>query len=477
MRVLLTLIRKDFILLRRNRGALILTFVVPFVLIYIIGQVFGLNRKNAGAGPTGIRLAVVNESKHPAAAQLVEALKADPAFRIVTVYAHPDKTERPLTSADLRPLIEDRKFRYGLVLPSDLIAEDRIGLNLEIHSNPQNQIEAQMVNGLLQKVIFTNAPQLLGRSLEINAKKMIGGPKLDEFNRSMASTVADAFGGDRERILAQLQSGAFGLDRLFAKDQPVAPEKPVASDLRRLDPSPSAGELTAKPAEDKPAASASFLSSVVRIKTEQVVGKEIKNPEATRVVGGYAVMFLLFALSSSSTAFFDEKRTGIFQRLLSAPVQRAQLLWSRFIYGVLFGLTQLVALFFAGSFLYGIDVLSHWGNLLVICTATAAACTAFGMLLAAVTRSHQAANSLATLLVLTMSACGGAWFPITFMPEFMQRIAPFTIVYWALEGFSQVLWAGNSFVQILPTAGILLGIATGVMMLAVWRFNRSALFG
>lgn len=79
-------------------------------------------------------------------------------------------------------------------------------------------------------------------------------------------------------------------------------------------------------------------------------------------------------------------------------------------------------------------------------------------------------------IMLTMSATGGAWFPVSFMPEFMQTIAKFTLVYWSMEGFSQVLWAGQSFIQILPTVGILLGIAAAVMTVAVWRFNRGKLF-
>ncbi len=39
-----------------------------------------------------------------------------------------------------------------------------------------------------------------------------------------------------------------------------------------------------------------MLSRLVKIDSEQVVGKDVKSPAATRIVGGYAVMFLLFAL-------------------------------------------------------------------------------------------------------------------------------------------------------------------------------------
>ena len=75
-----------------------------------------------------------------------------------------------------------------------------------------------------------------------------------------------------------------------------------------------------------------------------------------------------------------------------------------------------------------------------------------------------------------MSALGGAWFPITLMPAFIQRFSKLTLVYWSMEGFSAVLWAGQGLVQILPILGILGGITAAVMAVAVWRFNRGRIF-
>jgi len=63
MRILLTLLSKDFAILRRNRAALILSLGVPMLIIYIVGLVFGLGRTDSG--PTGIPLAVVNQSDNP----------------------------------------------------------------------------------------------------------------------------------------------------------------------------------------------------------------------------------------------------------------------------------------------------------------------------------------------------------------------------------------------------------------------------
>ncbi|MBI5768151.1 MAG: ABC transporter permease [Verrucomicrobia bacterium] len=468
MRTLLTLVRKDLIGFLRNRAALTLTFVVPIALIFIFGQVFGLNRKDSG--PTGIRLAVVNASSEPAAAKLVDALRAEKSFRVITEFINPDQSRRPLTEDDARAQIRDRQLRFAVVIPHDLIAENEFGLHLKILSDPRNEIETQLVNGLLQKTIFSNVPELLGQSLQARAKKFLGDDSLKRFNGTVATAVASAFGGDAAEIQRRIESGDLGLGTLSSTGKPA----PKAADpsLRTLAAPPSTpanADGEKKPVDD-------IFSRLVRIEKEQVVGKDVKSPDATRVIGGQAMMFLLFALSGSAAAFFDEKNSGIFQRLLASPVTRAHLLWSRFIYGVVVGLVQLVVLFFAGQLMFGVDVLGHLGLLLVVSTAAAAACTAFGMFIAAFTPNAQAASGLATLLVLTMSATGGAWFPTALMPEFMQTIGKFTLVYWSMEGFAQVLWAGQSLVQILPTIGILAGIAATVMSLAVWRLNRSKLF-
>ncbi len=449
MRTLLTLVRKDFAVFLRNPAAVVLTFVVPIALIYIFGLVFGLNGRDSG--PSGFPLAVINASPNPAAARLVEALRADSSFRLITEHTNPDGSVRPLTVEDARADIHDRRYNFALVLPSDLLRREALGLHLQILSNPRNEIETQMVNGLLQKAIFSHVPQLLGQSLQDRAKDFLGQARFQDFNGRIAQAVADAFGGDPGEIQQRIERGEF------------VP--------------PSTGPKESGPAAAVGQPGADLLARIIKIDLEQVVGKDVKSPEATRIVGGWAMMFLLFSLSNGAAAFFDEKNSGLFQRLLSAPVSRAQLLWSRFLWGILLGLVQLTALFSAGQWLYGIDVTGHLGGLLVVCTAAAAACTAFGMFVAAVSPNAPAAGGLATFLVLTMSAVGGAWFPLSMMPEFMQRAGKFTLVYWAMEGFAQVLWAGDGFRALLPTLGVLLVIAAAVMSLAVWRFNRRRIFG
>jgi ABC-2 type transport system permease protein len=465
MHPILVLVRKDFTNFFRNKAAVSLTFIVPFVLIYLFGQIFGVNRKNPG--PTGIPIAVVNASPNPAAVELVDALKAEKSFKVITTFTLPDKSTRPLTEADARTLMQanDASYRFALILPADLTSPTNLGLRLKILSNPRNEIETQTVNGLLQKTIFTSVPQLIGESIQNSARNFLGDARFKQFNGTIASAVADAFGGDKEKIQRDLESGqlAPGLRRL---DVPTSTD----SDNQK-------SKIKNQKSGAAPAPAYDALSRVLRLETEQVVGANVKSPAATAIVGGWAIQFLLFALSASATSLFRERDAGIFQRLLASPVTRAHILWSKFIYGVAIGLIQLLVLFFAGRILFGIEVEKHLGLLIIVCIFAAGACTSFGMLLAAVAPNAEAASGLATFLIMLMSALGGAWFPISLMPAFIQELSKLTLVYWSMEGFSAVLWAGQSFTQILPILGILGGITAAVMSLAIWRFNRGKIFG
>ena len=443
MSQILSLLRKDIRLFLRNKVAFGLTFVVPLVLVYIFGQVLGVNRSSSG--PTGVPIAVVSETDAPVAEAIINAMEQESAFRVIRTWENAQGIEEPLTSERTRELIHDNKLRFGLVFPTDTVREESFGLRLVFLNNPRNDIETQTVNGLLQKVIFTSAPQALLQQLQDQTKDFIGSAETDRFYDDMSGVIAGAFDLDQTEVRADLDLG--NLDFGASKD-----------------------------GSDKGEDVASFIDQIVQIENEQLAGADVKSPGATRVVGGWAIMFLLFSVSGASTSLFEEKQAGIFHRVLASPVSRAHILWSKYLFNMLMGLVQLMVLFLAGQVLFGIEVTSHLPGLIVVALAASIACTAFGMLLSAVSPNPAAASGLATFLILTMSAIGGAWFPTSFMPEFIQMISKMTLVYWSMEGFLAVLWAQKSIIEILPILGVLLGMAAVVNAFSIWRFTRGNLF-
>ncbi|MBA3962543.1 MAG: ABC transporter permease [Chthoniobacterales bacterium] len=436
MRTIFILLEGEVRRFLRDKSGLSLTFLVPIVLIYIFGHVFGVS----GDGPSGIPLAVVSETNAPVAATITAALQKEKALRIITTDTQA-KESKPLSEAQVRERLRAGSLRFALIFPPDTESDDRFGVRLKFLENPRNEIETQTVRGLLEKTIFTSAPQAFLASLQKRASKAIGQPNLDQFNHSLAEAITKAFGGDANETYARISKGTL-------------PTNTGASS--------TSGN--------------SFLDKLIKIDSEQVTGAQVKSPMATRSVGGWAMMFLLFSLSGAATSLFDEKKVGLYQRLLSAPVRRTHILWSKYLFGMLVGLVQLGALFTAGHFLFGIDITTNLGNLILICFAASSACVAFGMLLAAIAPTSTAANGMGTFLILTMSAIGGAWFPTSLMPEFIQHLSKLTIVYWSIEGFLQVLWANCTTLELLPTLGILLGIAAVVNIFSIWRFNHGQIF-
>jgi hypothetical protein len=58
----------------------------------------------------------------------------------------------------------------------------------------------------------------------------------------------------------------------------------------------------------------------------------------------------------------------------------------------------------------------------------------------------------------------------------MQFIAKFTITYWSVEGFLQVLWRNASFTEILYHIGALGMMAVLANWYAIIKFKRGNIF-
>jgi len=98
------------------------------------------------------------------------------------------------------------------------------------------------------------------------------------------------------------------------------------------------------------------------------------------------------------------------------------------------------------------------------------------MIITAHATSLSQANGLATLLILVMSAIGGAWFPISLFPEWVQVFSKFTLTYWSVEAFLQVLWRQAELSVITLNLFILLLIAVVFNVYSIIKFKKGKIF-
>jgi ABC-2 type transport system permease protein len=429
------LFKKEYRLFFNDMVAVSLTFFVPIFLIFIFGSIFG-----GSSEPSGIHLGFINNSKAPIAKKLENTLDTMKTFVLIKTYTNEEGKKVEFDTTSLKDYIIKGNISSGLVIPEDAYTDTSFGLKLKFYYDPKNDMEMQIVQGMLQKTVMEQIPSLFNKSMQQQANKYLGKSKANFFNRDMAGVISKYFNIDTSKFLHSNLNDA---------------------SLYENDSSNEAGK---------------FFSNILQLQKEQLVGKEITNPWAARSVGGWALMFLLFAVTGSATSLFEEKKSGVVLRILTSPVSRVHILWSKYIFNISLGIFQLFILFVTGMLLFKIDIFTNFLNLLFVIIAGSAACTSFGMLLAAFTRTQAQASGWGTFLILAMSAIGGAWFPTFLMPSLFQTLAKGTFVYWTIDGFLNVLWRNCTFTEILPNLGILLGIAAIITSISILQFKKGHVF-
>jgi ABC-type multidrug transport system permease subunit len=218
---------------------------------------------------------------------------------------------------------------------------------------------------------------------------------------------------------------------------------------------------------------ASGVAEILGIQVEDVTGgdehaeKEKRGMQANSVAG-MAVMMLLFGLIHCGGTLLDEQESGTLDRLRLAPGASAAILGGKFLFTWIVGAIQLVILFAYAKLVFDMPVFRAPLALFVLSTATAAAVTGFGILFAVVSRSRKQLEGLSTIVVLSMSALGGSWWPLAITPEWYQKLGHFTLNAWAMDGYQGIFWYGKGLGGILPEIGVLAGIALVTSLLA-WR--------
>ncbi len=438
MKTIFHLIKKDYKLFWLDKPAVSLTFLVPVVLIYIFGSIFG----RPDTAPTGIRIGFVNNSNNKIAKKLESVLDTTKTFKLVKNYTDDKGNVIKFDTNSIKDYVIKGNISAALVLPEDAFTDTSTSFKIKFYYDPKNQMEMQIIEGLLQQTVMMQMPGIFMASMQHKAKEYLGEQKGIMFNKKIASLVSQYYGVDTSKILNWTNFN-------FDEDTSDA---------------------------DTSKKTANVFKDILQLDKEQLVGKEVNNPNATRSVGGWAMMFLLFALTGASTSLFDENKSGVILRILSSPVSRTDILWSKYLYNISLGVIQLLVLFFMGYLLFNIDIFSNFFNLMLMIIAAASACTAFGMLIAAVSKTSAQANGLGTFIILVMSAIGGAWFPTFILPPFIQALSKGTLVYWSVEGFLDVLWRGANTIEILPYVGVLLGMSAVINIFSIIRFKKGNIF-
>lgn len=187
---------------------------------------------------------------------------------------------------------------------------------------------------------------------------------------------------------------------------------------------------------------------------------------------GTSVMMLLFSITGMGSSIIKERDTGTLKRILYSPIKPWEIIMGKFGSGFIFAMVQMSILVLFAWLAFGLDIFRNFSGLILLVFATAMAVSGFGILIASLAKSQKQVESLSLIIILVMSALGGSMMPLFLFPEIIRTVAQFTINYWAIDGFYDVLGRDVGVMGIMQNTLVLLLFSILSSIIAIFVFTK-----
>ena len=430
------LLRIQWINLKRDRVALMLSYLLPIGFFTIFAFVFGGASGSSGDGPSNIHVLSVDEDQSEISRRVVTAFGAQAAVRLQTEHSEP---ARPFTRDEALSLVRAGEAPAVIVIPKGFGEAFGSfmgggGARVELIYDAANPLAQHMLTGLLQAASFQAAPDILLES-GMNTIEQFGGGPLTDSQRKTMDSLRD--------MLAQSGVPASGAE-----------------------------------GEESSEGQMQGFTGLIEIDSTAAQAKA-DSTESPNMIAYYAaaigVMFLLFSMVGAAGSILEQEEFGVLERLLTSQLGMNRLLFGHWFFFAAIGVVQMAVMFVYAGLAFGLELLS--APTLVGCSImsimTSAAAAAFGLMFATLCKTRAQLSGVSTIVILTLSALGGSMMP-KFVASFLETTSQYTFNGWALDGFLKVLWYREPddgvldiVISIAPQVGVLL--ATTIVFLAIAR--------
>jgi ABC-type multidrug transport system permease subunit len=190
-------------------------------------------------------------------------------------------------------------------------------------------------------------------------------------------------------------------------------------------------------------------------------------------VPGFSITFLLLGmLFAVSLGLLDERAWGTFDRVRSLPVPVRSIVAGKLVSRFIVGVVQMLVLFAAGYALFGVSLGPQPWALLLPIVGIVLAGTSLGLVAAAIAPSRDAIVPLGSIVILTMAAVGGCWWPIDLEPAWMRGVALAFPTTWAMDAFNDLMLRGRSAAEVYEPVAVLFAHAAAYLAIGLVLFRR-----
>lgn len=199
---------------------------------------------------------------------------------------------------------------------------------------------------------------------------------------------------------------------------------------------------------------------------------ESRDKSATLQSIGFLIMFMLIGATNTSGFILKEKREKTYFRIFSSPVNSRIYIGANILANMVIVIIQATIVVLSSKHVFKLNTGLTDLQLLIILIAFGLVTVSFGILLVAFSKNTYQAGTMSTLVITPTCMLSGCFWPIEFMPSFMQKIANFLPQKWALEAIRQ-LQGGKTFLEITPIVGVLLAFAIAFFLIGAYRMRSS----
>jgi ABC-2 type transport system permease protein len=403
---------KDLQILIKNRGDVILLFLMPLVFVVVMTGALGAIGK--GEEDKRIPLAVVNLDGGEPAWVLVNHIDAAGGVRVESY-----------EEAEAMDLLADNEIGRVLIVPADFTASVAAGqpVTLRLISHP----DADMQKTEAVRLVVDGVAADMSLEIQILAALQ----QMGEMQAGMPGA-SDAFSVERMQAQARSQFQRAQTQPLVAVEQ-----RQPAQDEEREEPV-GTGDIAV------PGITVLFV-----FMTAQTAAHSIYDEKK---VGTFRR--LLAAPMSKASVLGGKALPSFFTGMVQAAVI--------FAFGIvgldLLGLTPATL---GNAPLATILVLV----LLALCSS------AFGILLAAIARTESQIGGLSMLLVWGLGLVGGCIIPAFILEQFLGPLPMITPHYWANQALVDLMVRGRGLADVVVPMVVLLGFTVLFFAIGLWRFR------
>jgi ABC-2 type transport system permease protein len=181
---------------------------------------------------------------------------------------------------------------------------------------------------------------------------------------------------------------------------------------------------------------------------------------------GIAVYSLFNLADQMMRDLLVEARLKTLRRQLAGPLTAGRVLAGKALSTAAVAGIALLVLTAAGAAIAGraLSGVSLAGYLL-LSLALVAATTGFASAVFGLARGEKQGATLANLLTLLMAFAGGSFIPLNSLPAALRALSPYSLVYWATDGYRKLVLDGAGLRGVLPNIAIL--AVAGLLLLAL----------